>query len=102
MKKTFSLSHPKKQPARQLDAVKAEINKYLKRERGKPLPERSDYWDFKCKCGPDAGDAREIHVAEVSGSLDAVQASGAETCYVEILTKPAKRAAKKGTQEGWA
>ncbi|MGB0372253.1 MAG: DUF6172 family protein [Opitutales bacterium] len=98
MKKTFSLLHPKKQPARQLDAVKAEINKYLKRERGKPLPEGSDYWDFKCKCGSDGGEVREIHVAEISKSLDAVQASGAEACYVEILTKPAKRAAKKGTQ----
>ncbi|MGB0744732.1 MAG: DUF6172 family protein, partial [Opitutales bacterium] len=38
MKKTFPLTHSKIKPERQLEAVKGEISKYLKRERRKKLP----------------------------------------------------------------
>jgi hypothetical protein len=34
MKKVFKLTDPKKAPARQVDTVKHEINKYIARERG--------------------------------------------------------------------
>jgi hypothetical protein len=94
VKKQFPLTHPKKQPARQLEAVKAEISKYLKRERKKPLPEGVDFWDFDCRCGPDEAAAEPVHVAELPKQIEALQAGGTMECYVEILAKPGKRAKK--------
>lgn len=91
MKKTFPLTHLKKQPARQLDAVKAEINKYLKRERRKSLPEGVDYWDFDCRCGTSLEESESVHVAELSKRLDQLLAANAPECYVEILAKPGRR-----------
>ena len=94
MKKQFPLIHPKKEAARQLEAVKAELSKYLKRERRKTLPEGEDFWDFDCRCGQDAVNAEAVHVAELPQRVEALQAEGAHRCYVEILAKPAKRAKK--------
>ena len=59
MKKTFPLTHPKKKPERLVDAIRSEVNKYLKRERKKTLPDGTDYWDFDCKVGVDAESAFE-------------------------------------------
>ena len=94
MKKQFSLSHPKKQPARQLEAVKAEISKYLKRERRKPLPDGVDFWDFDCRCGPDEAAADPVHVAGLPPQIEALQTDGSLECYVEIMAKPGKRTKK--------
>lgn len=94
MKKTFPLTHPKQKPERQLEAVKGEVNKYLKRERRKKLPEDVDFWDFDCKCGASAEAAQAVHVAELSKQIDTVLAEGATECYIEILAKPGKRMKK--------
>lgn len=94
MKKTFPLTHPKTKPERLLDAIRAEVNKYLKRERRKELPEGFDFWDFDCKVGPDSETASALHVEEVSQAIGAVLTGGGETCYVELLAKPAKRRKK--------
>jgi len=91
MKKTLPLAHPKKKPERQLEAVKGEISKYLKRERKKNLPEGVDFWDFDCKCGADAETADVVHVAELPKRIEALQAEENTACYVEILAKPGKR-----------
>jgi len=91
MKKTFPLRHPKKQSERLVEAARAEVNKYLRRERRKTLPEGVDYWDFDCKVGVDSETARPVHVAEVSSAIGQVLSDGAESCYVEILAKPAQR-----------
>lgn len=91
MKKNFPLTDPKKTPDRQLEAVKAEIRKYLKRERRKRLPEGVDFWDFDCKCGPTSELAECVHVAELFKRIDVQMADGLKECYVEILAKPAKR-----------
>ena len=77
-----------------MDAVKAEINKYLKRERRKPLPEGVDFWDFKCRCGADEAAAEPVHLAELSKRIEAIQAEGGLECYVEVLAKPGKRMKK--------
>jgi hypothetical protein len=100
MKKTFPLTHPKKKPARQLEAVKGEISKYLKRERRKKLPEGIDFWDFDCRCGADAETAQAVHVAELPKQLEVIQSEGAAECYVEILSKPAKRNKVSPEKEG--
>ena len=91
MKKTFPLRHPKKQSERLAEAARAEVNKYLRRERRKTLPEGFDYWDFDCKVGADPEAARPVHVAEVSSAIGQVLSDGAESCYVEVLAKPATR-----------
>ena len=91
MKKTFPLTHPKKKPERLVDAIRAEANKYIKRERRKTLPKGVDFWDFDCKAGPNAETATPTHVSALSKAIAETLAGGHETCYVEILSKPGKR-----------
>jgi hypothetical protein len=91
MQKTFPLTHPKKKPERLVEAIRAEVNKYLKRERKKKLPEGVDFWDFDCKVGADAERAVSVHVSALSKAVGDTLEAGGETCYVEILAKPRKR-----------
>lgn len=94
MKKKFKLTDPKKAPARQVEYVKHEINKYLSRERRKPVREGSDFWDFDCKIGTDEDSAEEIHVSQINKGIDAIVAQGSEQFYLEILAKPGYRTKK--------
>lgn len=94
MKKNFSLRSNVHRPDRVAESVKADINKYVARERRKALPEGADYWDFDCKCGASAETAVTINVAEFSKSIDQVAATDAENVYVEILAKSAVRKKK--------
>ena len=94
MKKTFPLTHPKIKPARLVDSVRAEISKYIKRERRKKLPDGIDFWDFDCKVGADSASASEQHVSAVSHSIGEVLEAGNETVYVEIIAKPATRTSR--------
>ncbi|MFU8848291.1 MAG: DUF6172 family protein [Opitutales bacterium] len=95
MKKTFPLTDAKHKPERQLEAVKGEISKYLKRERRKPLPEEVDFWDFDCRCGTSEESAEAVHVKALPQRMEALQTEGASECYVEILAKPGKRAVEQ-------
>jgi hypothetical protein len=45
MKKTYPLTAEGKHPDRVLEAVKHDIRKYFKRERGRPVPAGADFWD---------------------------------------------------------
>ena len=94
MKKTFPLTHPKIKPARLADSIRAEISKYIKRERRKELPEGVDFWDFDCKVGADAASADEQHISAVSKAIGQVLEEGNDTVYVEILVKQATRSKK--------
>jgi len=94
MKKTFPLTHPKIKPARLADSIRAEISKYIKRERRKELPEGIDFWDFDCKVGADAASADEQHISAVSKAIGQVLEEGNDTVYVEILVKQATRSKK--------
>lgn len=91
MKKTFKLTDPKKAPARQVDYVKHEINKYIARERRKPLTDKADYWDFDCRLGKDRTTAYVIHVAEINKGIDRLVVAGAEEIYLEVFAKPGYR-----------
>lgn len=95
MRKNFKLTDPKKAPARQVEYVKHEINKYLARERRKTLLKGSDYWDFGCKFGKDEPTATMIHVAEINKSIDQIVLQGSEQFFIEILAKPGYRAKKE-------
>ena len=95
MKKSFPLTSASHQPARVIEGIKADIRKYLKRERRKPLPEETDFWDFDCRAGKDEPSATTIHVSEITKPVDNAAAEGWDAVYIEILAKPAKRTAKE-------
>lgn len=102
MKKTFTLTNPKLQYPRQIEATKNELRKYLKRERRKELPEDVDFWDFDCKYGETEEFATDVHVAEIIKSIDLAEAKQLTSFYVEILAKPgirSKREAKKSPSQ---
>lgn len=91
MKKSFPLEDPKHKPARVVEAIKAEIRKYLKRERRKPLPEGVDFWDFDCRAGKDADSAEEIHVSEITTPIDSAAREEWDAVFIEIFAKPGHR-----------
>lgn len=94
MKKTFKLTDPKLKQDRLVESIRHTINKYIKRERNKKLPEGVDFWDFDCKFGHTIETARRIHLAEISKCIDEAVALQLETFYLEILAKPAIRTRK--------
>jgi hypothetical protein len=87
LKKTYGLNVEGKNRDRLLDASKHDIRKYVKRERAKPLPEGTDFWDFDCKLGANPTDALTVHFAALTTSIDALALSGANQFYVEVVTK---------------
>lgn len=91
MKKTFPLEVPNHKPPRVIEAIKAEIRKYLKRERRKTLPEGTDFWDFDCRTGKDATSAETVHVSEITKPIDAASLENWAAIYIEILAKPGYR-----------
>jgi len=91
MKKTFNLTHPKTKYARLVDAVRSEIKRYIKRERKKAFPEGFDAWEFDCKFGASAEDAKEVAVEDIGKSISEAEARALESFYVEILARPAHR-----------
>ena len=94
MKKEFKLTDPRKAPARQVEAVKHDIRKYLARERRKTPQEGADYWDFDCKLGKDKESAAVIHVADINKGIDKEVLAGSEHFYIEIQAKPGYKAKK--------
>lgn len=99
MKKIFPLSVPGHQPARVVEQIKADVRKYLKRERKKTLPEGVDFWDFDCRIGPSVDTAEKKHVEEVIATVDQKAVAGAEGIYIEILVKPGHRLGGKPKAE---
>ena len=99
MKKAFPLEVPKHNPPRVIEAIKAELRKYLKRERRKPLPEEVDFWDFDCRAGKDEESAEAVHVSEITKSVDTASQENWESVYIEILAKPGYRKNDGSTTE---
>lgn len=85
MKKTFKLQIEGKNPDRVLEAIKHEVRKYVKRERGKTLPKGVDYWAFDCKFGATEETAEVVRLAEITQKMDEVASAGGESFYVEII-----------------
>lgn len=94
MKKEFKLTDSKRTPARQVDSVKHEINKYIARERRKPLVEGGDFWDFDCRFGKNKENAEIIHISDINKAIDREVGENAASFYIEILAKVAKRLPK--------
>jgi hypothetical protein len=91
MKKTFQLNVQGKHRDRVLEAIKHEVRKYMRRERGKPLPAGVDFVDFDCRFGETPDQAQVAHVATLTQLMDAVAQSGGAQFYVELLSKPGIR-----------
>lgn len=94
MHKTFPLAVEGKNRDRVIEAVKHELRKYMKRERGRPLAAGVDYLDFDCRFGLDAGSAQPVHPANLTKAIDQAVADGATSCYIEIVAKPGHRKAR--------
>ncbi|MDD5325678.1 MAG: DUF6172 family protein [Polaromonas sp.] len=94
MRKTYQLNIEGKNRDRLLDASKHDIRRYVKRERGRTLPEGVDYWDFDCRFGHDEATACVVHFATLMGLIDSVAQQGGAQFYVELVTRHGLRAAK--------
>jgi len=94
MKKTFQLTDAKIKRDRLIEKVRYEINKYIKRERNKKLPEGVDFWDFDCKFGATLEEAKTIHLSEITKNIDQARDLQLESFYLEILAKPGLRTKK--------
>tara|TARA_B110000467_G_scaffold156243_1_gene169516 strand:+ start:132 stop:440 length:309 start_codon:yes stop_codon:yes gene_type:complete len=94
MKQTFRLTAPGKDDARVRDKIRHEINKYVKRERRKDVPDGYFRWDMDCQAGDDESTAVEVPLKELSLKIDEIAAAGAEKVYVQIVAKAIKRSPK--------
>ncbi len=94
MKKTFKMTHPKIQVPRLVEAIKYEVKKYIKRERGKTLPLNVDFWDFDCRYGEDEDSSVVIHLSEINKYISQAEEKQLESFYLEILVKPGHRTKK--------
>ncbi len=95
MKKSFPLKAAGKDDARVRDKIRHEINKYVRRERGKKLPEGFDLWHFVSKVGANAAGAELIPLKDVGSAIDKVAATGAESVFVEIVAVAGHRTFKR-------
>jgi hypothetical protein len=100
VRKTYPLNVEGKNRDRLLEASKYDIRKYVKRERGRALPEGVDYWDFDCKFGNSEANAEVVHFATLMGLIDTLAKEGGEQFYVEVVTKHGLRTAKPRDPEG--
>jgi hypothetical protein len=94
MKRTFRLTAEGKNDARVRDKVRHEINKYVKRERRKEVPEGYFRWDMKCRMGPAEAAAVEVLLKEIGPGIDQAGEAGANQVFVEITAVPVKRSPK--------
>jgi hypothetical protein len=93
MKKTFPLQDPRLADARVRDKIRHEVNKFLRRARGRPPQEGFRGWDFSCRIGPSETEAVPCTLKEIGSQIDAVAARGAAHVFLELTPVPAKRVA---------
>jgi hypothetical protein len=98
VKKTYRLNLEGKNRDRLLDAAKHDIRKYAKRERARELPTGVDFWDFDCKLGSTDATAAPVHFAALIAAVDTLAKEGAESFYVEVVTRHGHRMAKPTTE----
>jgi len=100
MKKTFALHAEGQHPDRRLESIKHEIRKYLRRERGKALPEGADLWDFDCRFAVPPQEPAVVALADVMGLIDGAVAAQADHFYLELLARPAQRPPRPQADDG--
>jgi hypothetical protein len=95
MKKTFLLTSATQADARVRDKVRHEVNKYVKRERKKEVPEGFFRWDFNCKIGASEEVAEDTTVDEIAVGIDTVAETGAPKVYLQIEAFAVRRSERK-------
>ena len=91
MKKTFPVTAPGKDAARVRDKIRHEINKYVRREQRKTLPEAAGRWQFTCRLGTSEADAQAWELKELGRAIDALAAEGATHVFVDIAASAVAR-----------
>ena len=99
MKKTFQLIVANKNKDRQVESIKNEVRKYIKRERTKKLPENCNYWNFDCKFGKTQEEATEIRFVDITKSIDIAASENLENFYLELIARAEFRKPKEKNQE---
>lgn len=94
MRKTYPLIDQPHAPARLVERIRSDVRKYLKRERNKPLPEGSDYWDFLCQSGQTSETAKPVQLKELNRSLDQALEHHWSSLYVEVIRTPKSRTSR--------
>ena len=57
------------------------------------------YWDFDCKIGATSNSAKVVDFDVLIKELDAVKATGATECYVEVLAKVVEKPVRETDDE---
>jgi len=78
-----------------IESVRAEARKYIKRSRRKELPKGVDFWDFGCRFGASANEAKDIHLAEIDKFISEAEKLELPSLYLEILPKHGHRLKKE-------
>ncbi|VAW57560.1 hypothetical protein MNBD_GAMMA07-544, partial [hydrothermal vent metagenome] len=78
-------------PERQIDAIRHEIRKYIKRERSKKLSVDVDFLDFDCRFGADVESSEVIHLSEIDKSINWAVSENLDSFYLEVIGKPGFR-----------
>ncbi|CAM3897783.1 DUF6172 family protein [Arcobacter cloacae] len=87
MKKTFQLNVSNKNRERQVDSIKNEVRKYIKREKSKRPPEGFNFWAFDCKFGKTADEASEIKFVDVTKFIDFAASENYDSFYLELIAR---------------
>lgn len=99
MKKTFQINVTNKNRDRQVDSIKNEVRKYIKREKSKRPPEGFNFWAFDCKFGKTADEATEIKFVDVTKSIDFAASEGYDSFYLELIARADIKKVKESNQE---
>jgi hypothetical protein len=91
LKKTFNLQVENKNQDRNVDSIKNEIRKYIKREQKKSLPEGKDFWFFDCKFAKDEDTPKEISFADIIKFVNEAVEANSKTFYLEIISRAEER-----------
>lgn len=87
MKKNFTFHASNKAPERQVESIKHEIRKYIKREKRKPLPEDVDFWTFSCRFGENETSVENIEFTDITSCIDKAFSNEWQGFYIEIIAQ---------------
>lgn len=87
MKKTFQINVANKNRDRQIEAIKNEVRKYIKREKSKKLPEGFNFWAFDCKFGKNEQEAEKIKFIDVTKSIDFAANENYDSFFIELISR---------------
>lgn len=92
MRKNFQFNVANHKPERQLEAIRAEIKKYLARERRKQLPEGMDRWVFDCKIGETEAAAEMVAEVDIKPMINQLASENKASFYLEIIARADRKA----------